>query len=262
VPGKFEPVLPAVELSGLIGPLGIAMVAVLWSYDGWIEITYIAGEVRDPQRTLPRSLFISTAVVIVLYILVNLSYMYLLPIGEIAHSSLVASDSATRIFGAAGASIISIVVIISTFGTNNGFIFASPRIYYAMAKEGLFFQWLAHVNPRFSTPVPSLIVQCILASLLILTGTFEQLTTYVVFASFLFYAMSAGGVLILRKRNPEAPRPYKTWGYPLTPILFILFSVYLVISSIIENPVDSLVGAGIIAVGIPAYLYWRKASLQ
>jgi APA family basic amino acid/polyamine antiporter len=259
-PGKFEPVLPNPEFFGLIGPLAIAMVAVLWSYDGWVEITYVAGEVKDPQRILPRSLFISTALVILLYILVNLSYMYLVPIGEIAHSSLVASEGATRIFGTTGASIISIVVIISTFGTNNGFIFASPRIYYAMAKEGLFFQWLAHVNPRFSTPIPSLIVQCILACLLIITGTFEQLTTYVIFASFLFYAMSAGGVLILRKRNPGIPRPYRTWGYPFTPILFILFSVYLVISSIMENPVDSLVGAGIIAVGIPAYLYWRKTS--
>ncbi len=259
-PGNFQPIWPPGEFSNMLGPLGIALIAVLWSYDGWIEITYVAGEVKDPQRVLPRSLFLATLLVIVLYVLVNLGYMYMVTVSEIAHSSLVASESATRIFEHAGAAIIAVVVIISTFGTNNGFIFASPRIYYAMAKEGLFFRRLGYVHPKFHTPVPSLIIQCILASLLIVSGTFEQLTTYVVFASFLFYAMSAGGVLILRKRNPEAPRPYKTWGYPFTPILFILFSVYLVISSVVENPVDSLVGAGIIAVGIPAYLYWRKTS--
>lgn len=257
---NFSPVLPAMPFSGLIGPLGLALIAVLWSYDGWIEITYVAGEVKEPQRVLPRSLFLSTAIVIALYVVVNLGYMFVLSLNEMSNSSLVASDAAIRIMGPAGAATLALVVIISTFGTNNGFIFTCPRIYYAMAKEGLFFPWLAHVNPRYSTPIPSLIAQGVLASILILSGTFEQLMTYVVFASFLFYAMSAGAVIILRKRLSNSSRPYKTWGYPVTPILFILFSFYLVITSIIQNPTDSLVGAGIISLGIPAYLYWKKTS--
>jgi len=246
------------SLSELSGPLGLALVAVLWSYDGWIEITYVAGEVKNPQKVLPRSLMLSTLVVIAVYVLINLGYLNVLSLTEMSQSQLVASDAATKISRTVGASLIAIAVIISTFGANNGFIFTCPRIYYAMAKEGLFFRWLGHISPRYQTPIPSLIVQAILSSALILTGTFNQLATYVVFASFLFYAMSAGAVFILRKRHPHIERPYKTWGYPFTPIVFILFSLYLVVNTLIEDPRDSVIGLGIILLGLPAYFYWRK----
>lgn len=255
---NLDPVLPRAGVFETLGPLGIALMAVLWSYDGWIEITYVAGEVRDPQRVIPRSLLLSTAVVIALYVAVNLGYTYVLPLDVMSGSSLVASDAAVTILGPAGAAALAVVVVISTFGTNNGFVFASPRIYYAMAKEGIFFRWLADVHPRFHTPIQSLLTQGLLASALILTGTFEELTAYVVFASFLFYAMSAGAVLVLRRRLPNAPRPYRTWGYPVTPIVFILFSAFLVVGAIVENPVGSLTGAAIIALGIPAYFFWRR----
>ena len=255
---NLSPVLPQMGVSGMLGPLGLALVAVLWSYDGWIEITYVAGEVKDPQRVLPRALLLSTAAVIVLYALVNLGYLFVLSPGGMARSSLVASDAAVAVLGPAGAAAIAVVVIVSTFGTNNGFIIAAPRIQYAMAKEGLFFGWFARIHPRFHTPIPALLVQGALGAVLIVSGTFEQLTTYVVFASFLFYAMSAGAVMILRRRSPGALRPYRTWGYPATPVIFIGFSAFLVVAAVIENPAGSAIGAGIIALGIPAYFIWRK----
>ncbi|MBI1807663.1 MAG: amino acid permease [Ignavibacteria bacterium] len=255
---NFSPVFPTVQLSTLTGPLGLAMVAVLWSYDGWIEITYVAGEVKDPQRVLPRSLIIATMIVILSYVLINCAYMFVLSLNHMSHSELVASDSATKIMGPIGASLVAVAVIVSTFGANNGFIFTCPRIYYAMAKEGMFFRWLGNTHPTYRTPIPSLLVQALLACMLILTGTFDQLTTYVVFASWIFYAMSCGAVFLLRKKSPNVHRSYKTWGYPITPLIFIIFSLYLVVTTIIEDPRDALIGVGIILLGVPAYLYWKK----
>ncbi len=255
---NFSPALPLLPLTSLAGPLVLAMIAVLWSYDGWIEITYVAGEVIEPQRNLPRSLAIGTLIVIVMYILVSCAVMYVLPMDAAAHSQLVLSDTAVKILGAGGAIFISIAVIISTFGTNNGFIFTCPRIYYAMANEGLFFKSLATIHPKYETPIASLIIQAVLACVLILSGTYDQLITYVVFASFLFYGMSAGAVMILRRRSPELSRSYKTWGYPFTPILFMLFALTLTVYSFIENPRDSLIGVGIVLLGVPAYLYWKR----
>jgi APA family basic amino acid/polyamine antiporter len=255
---NFSPLLPTLPFSSLIGPLVLAMIAVLWSYDGWIEITYVAGEVIEPQRNLPRALAFGTLIVIAVYVLVSGAVAYVLPIGAAAESNIVLSDTAVSIMGRGGAMFISAAVVISTFGTMNGFIFTSPRIYYAMAREGLFFKWLATVHPKYETPIASLIVQACLACGLIFSGTYDQLITYVVFASFLFYGMSAAAIFILRKRAPGAPRPYSAWGYPFTPAVFIAFALFLVVYSIIENPRDSLIGAGIVLAGIPAYMYWRK----
>ena len=243
-----------IPLSGVVA----AMVAVLWAYDGWIEITFVAGEVRQPERTIHRSLIISTFMVIGLYVLVNAAYLSVLPVEAMAQSLLVASDTMKAILGAPGASIIAAAVIISTFGANNGFVITGARIYYAMAKERMFFPSFAQVHARFATPIPSLLGQGLWASVLVLSGTYEQLFTYVVFASWIFYALSNAGVLILRKRNPDAPRPYRTWGYPVTPIVFIVFAMALVVVSIVENPRDSLVGLAMILSGLPAYWYWKR----
>jgi APA family basic amino acid/polyamine antiporter len=254
---NFSPLLPSIPLPALAGPFVLALVAALWSYDGWIEITYVAGEIKEPPHNLPRSLFLSTSIVILFYVIINFAMMYVLSMNEMSNSPMVASDAAVKILGNAGAAFISVAVIISTFGTNNGFIFTCPRIYYAMANEGLFFRWLAGIHPRYQTPIPSLIVQAILSCFLIYTGSFDQLYTYVVFASWIFYAMSAVAVIVLRKRSPQVSRPYKTWGYPFTPIVFALFAFYLVVYTIIEDPRDAFIGAGIIALGIPAYAYWK-----
>ncbi len=261
---NFEPVFPEKISSSLIGVFGLAMIAVLWSYDGWIEITYAAGEVRDPARTVHRSLIISTLLVIVVYVLINLAYIYVLSLENVAHSTLVASDAAMVILGPVGASFVAAAVVISTFGANNGFIFTGARIYYAMAREGLFLRSFANVHPKFQTPIPSLIGQGIWSSLLVLSGTYEELTTYVVFVSWLFYAMSCGAVFILRKRSPlqdrrpESPRSYKTWGYPYTPLVFILFALLLVANTAVENPVASAIGLGLVASGVPAFWFWAR----
>lgn len=242
------------------GTLGLALIAVLWAYDGWIEITYVGGEVKNPQTNIPWSVIVSMLIVIGLYVTVNAAYLLLLPFGSVAHSELVAADAGRVILGATGATMAVIGVILATVGSNNGFVLTGARIYYAMAKEKAFFSSLANVHPRFRTPAVSLASQGLWACLLVLTGTFEQLFTYVVFVSWIFYAMTAAGVFVSRKRFPELTRPYRTWGYPWTLVLFILFSIYLVANTLIENPRDSLIGIGIVLLGVPAYWYWATKS--
>ncbi|TLY29385.1 MAG: amino acid permease [Ignavibacteria bacterium] len=254
---NFSPVLPTEPFSKLAGPLLLSMVAALFAFDGWIEITYVAGEVKNPNRTIPRSLFLSTLIATGLYVAVNAGLIYVLPLSSIAGSQMVASDAAVKIMGSAGAAVVAVAVIISTFGANNGYIFTCPRIYYAMAKEGLFFRWLSRIHPQYKTPVPSLIIQGVIASILVYSGTFDQLATYVVFPSWFFYLMSVGAVFLLRSRSPQAARPYKAWGYPYTPLLFILFSIYLLFDTVVEIPRDSLIGAGIVLLGVPAYFFWK-----
>jgi APA family basic amino acid/polyamine antiporter len=196
--------------------------------------------------------------VVAIYILVNFAYISVLGVEAVSKSTLVAADTATAVIGPLGASMAAVAVIIATLGCNNGFVLTGARIYYAMAADNLFFKSLAVVHPKFRTPIPSLIAQGVWACILVLTGTFNQLFTYVIFASWIFYAMTAGAVIILRSKSPGLSRPYKTWGYPVTPVIFILFSLYLVINTLIEDPRDSLIGLGIILLGLPAYIYWRK----
>jgi APA family basic amino acid/polyamine antiporter len=255
---NFQPLFSNQSFSSLLGPLGLAMVAALWAYDGWIEITYVAGEVKNPQRNMPLSIIYSTVIIIAFYILVNLAYIHVLSVGKMAGSELVGSATAVAVIGPVGATLVTLGILISTLGSNNGIVFTAARIPYAMAKERLFFQSMAQVHPRFRAPVVALVIQGIWASLLTLSGTYDQLYTYVIFGSWLFYAMSCGAVIILRKKAPQMNRPYKTWGYPLTPIIFILFSTWLVITTIIEDTRDAAIGAGIILLGLPVYFYWKK----
>ncbi|HLX11460.1 MAG TPA: amino acid permease, partial [Bacteroidota bacterium] len=187
---NMKPLFPSENLCSLSGPLGIALIAVLWAYDGWIEITYVAGEVIDPERNISRSIIYSTLAVIVLYSAINISLVYVLSLPVMANSSLVASDAATALIGYVGAAGIAVAVLFSTFGSNNGVILTSPRISYAMARDRIFFKSMAKVHPKFETPVVALIVQGVWASALALSGTYDQLATYVVFVSWLFYTMA------------------------------------------------------------------------
>jgi APA family basic amino acid/polyamine antiporter len=252
------PFFPSGTFSTLVGPLTLAMVGALWAYDGWIEITYVAGEVKDPGTALPRSIIYSTLVVMLLYTAVSLSCVYVLGVGEMSSSGLVASDVATVILGSSGAALVAGAILVSTLGSNNGIVFTAARIPYAMAREGLFFRFLGSVSPTFETPTAALVIQGILACLLTLSGTYDRLYTYVVFASWVFYAMSCGAVIILRKKAPDLPRPYKAWGYPLVPLAFILSAFVLVAYTIAEDPVASGIGGGIILAGVPVYLYWKR----
>lgn len=259
---NFSPLLPSQSFLSMLGPLGLAMVAALWAYDGWIEITYVAGEVKNPQRNLPLSIIYSTLIVIAFYVVVNLAYTYVLSVEKMAASPLVGSEVATIVIGASGAALVSIGIIISTLGSNHGIVFTAARIPYAMARAGLFFRSMAHVHPRYRTPIIALLIQGVWGCVLALTGSYDQLFTYVVFASWLFYAMSCGAVIILRRRTPQMARPYKTWGYPATPIVFIIFSIWLVANTIIEAPRDAAVGAGIIILGLPVYFYWKRQKMR
>jgi len=255
---NIQPFYPDRPLPALVGPLGLAMVSVLWTYDGWIFITYVAGEVKNPGRNIPLSLVFCMLIVISIYLLINFVFTYTLGIGAMGTSTLVASDSASIFLGEKGAALVSIIILISLLGANNGFILTSARINYAMARDKLFFRQAAKVHPKFKSPANALVIQALWASVLTFSGTYNQLITYIIFASWIFYAMSCAAVIILRKKRPEMKRPYKTPGYPYIPIIFILFAVFLTFNTILEAPRDAAVGAGIILAGLPLYFYWKK----
>src|SRR6266581_2416872 len=257
-PSHWQPLWPSEGVGQLIGPFGVAMVGVLWAYDGWIETTYVGSEIMDPGRNLPRSIILSTLIVIALYVLVSVAYVYVLSPASVAGSTLVASDAAKVTMGGIGATFVVVAILISTLGANNGIILTAARIPYAMARGGMFFRSQGSVHPKYATPAVALVTQGVIASVLTAFGTYDQLFTYVVFAQFVFYALSASAVIRLRQKAPQVARPYRTWGYPVTPLVFIAFAVWLVYNTIVETPKDSAIGAGIILLGLPGYLYWKK----
>jgi APA family basic amino acid/polyamine antiporter len=257
---NFIPLWPEGGIRTLGLAIGPALVAVLWAYDGWIESGYVGGEIRNPGRNLPLSIILSVAIVAMLYVTVVAAYTWLLSPARMAGSSLVASDAMMMVAGAGGATFVVVAILVSTLGANNGIVFTSARIPYAMAEEGMFFRWASRLHPTTRSPVITLVVQGGAAVALTMTGSYVQLATYVVFVSFLFYGLSAAAVIVLRRREPAMERPYRAWGYPLTPLLFIGFALYLVIDTIVQTPRDSAIGAGILAAGLPAYWYWRRVA--
>ncbi len=258
----FRPFWPQGSLAGLAGPLSVALVAVLWAYDGWIEITYVGSEVRDPQRTIPRSIMLSMGVVVALYLAASVAYLHVLTPGRMARSALVASDAALVVMGPLGAALVAGAIVVSTLGANNGIILTSARIPYAVGRAGLFFRKMGEVHPGFRTPWVALAAQGGVAVALAASGTYDQLFTYVVFASWVFYAMSCAAVIRLRARAPDLPRPYRVWGYPASPVVFIGFAAWLVANTVVESPVESGIGAAIVLAGVPVYGYWRRRALR
>ena len=246
---------------GVLGSFGVALVAALWAYKGWETSTYSAGEIRNPQKKLPLGLFIGSASVIFLYILANLAYLYVFPASRMAQSDRIAADAMQAAVGPVGASIIALIILTSITGTCNGHLMTSPRALYAMAKDGLFFKSVAKIHPKYLTPHLAIIVLAVWGIVLSTSGTFEQLFTYVIFGYWIFMGLTVAGVIILRKKRPDLPRPYKTWGYPVTPILFIFSSIFLTLNSLIRTFWNSLAGLGVIAIGIPVYFFW-KARLK
>ncbi len=242
---------------GVLGSFGVALVAALWAYKGWETSTYSAGETKNPAKNLPLGLFIGSAAVIFLYILANLAYLYVFPAAEMAQSTRIAADVMEAAIGPVGASIIALIILSSITGTCNGHLMTSPRAFYAMAKDGLFFKSVAKIHPKYLTPHVAILVLAFWGVLLSLSGTFEQLFTYVIFGYWIFMGLTVAGVIILRKKRPELPRPYKTWGYPVTPILFILSAVFLTANSLIRTFWNSFAGLGVIAIGIPVYFFWK-----
>ena len=257
---NLEPMWPTTGVSMLaVGP---ALVAILWAYDGWIESSYVGGEIKDPGRVIPRSILYSTLIVTGVYVAANAAYLYLLGPAKMGTATLVGAEAMQVVMGQWGERFIAAAIVVATLGANNGIIFTAPRIPYAMASEGLFFSWATRLHPRTRSPNVLLLVQMVVAVVYAMSGSYNQLLGYVVFASFLFYALSALAVMVLRKREPDLPRPYRTWGYPVTPVLFILFAVYLVGDSFVHTPVESAIGVGIVLLGVPAFFYWRRRGAR
>lgn len=254
----------------LVGALVAALSGAFWGYDGWNNITFVAGEIKNPQKNIPKSLLIGLVLCICIYVLTTLSYIYVLPIDDIAGSAMVASDAATVVMGSAGGAIIALMVIISTFGTTNGNILATARVSFAMAQEKAFFSFVGKVHPRFHTPGNALWLHGFWTVLLVLSGSFDMLTDMLIFVSWLFYGMSALGIFILRKKLPNAHRPYKVWGYPFVPAAFVGFTFFFLIATLVHDIilfnegktdiVNSLLGLALTAIGIPLYWYFRKSS--
>ncbi|MCC6747371.1 MAG: amino acid permease [Deltaproteobacteria bacterium] len=257
-PPAGTPSVGALGAGGLVSAIGLALSGAFWAFDGWNNVTYIAGEVRNPSRTVPRALFLGTLVVACVYLLTNLAYLYVLPLDRMSGSKLVAADVMREAIGPGGGAFVSALVLLSTLGAANGAVLSSARVYFAMARDGLFFAPLGRLHPRFRTPAISLVCQGTWASLLVFTGTFDQLTDMLIFVSWIFYALGALGVIVARVRFPDLPRPYRVWGYPVVPVVFVLLAVVYVVVSLVGNPRDALFGLLLVAVGLPLYWYWKR----
>lgn len=247
-----------VSFGTLIVGFGVAMVAVSWAFDGWNNVNFVAGEIKNPRRNLPLALFLGTFIITALYVLINYIYIYALPIGEIVGVVKIAEKAVTALLGGTTGALISAAVLVAVTGSLNGTILAGPRVYYAMARDKLFFSRVGHVHPRFRTPSFAIVVQALWSALLTISGTYEQLFIFTTFIGILFWTLGAAAVFVLRKKYPDLPRPYKTWGYPVVPLIFILASIGILINTMIEKPVEAFAGLGIMALGIPAYFYWKK----
>jgi APA family basic amino acid/polyamine antiporter len=246
--------LPA---GNVLSAFGVGMIAVLWSFDGWYGLTASAGEMRNPGRSLPLGLILGTLVVTILYVVMNVVYLRAMPVSAMGQTSRIGETAAAILFGSVGARLVSLAVLISTFGCISSTILWASRIYLPMAQDGLFFRSLAVIHPRHLTPGACVLAQGAWATALTLSGTYEQLYTYVVFAATAFHVATGSAVFVLRRTRPDAPRPYRTWGYPWVPALFVISSLVLVANTLTEKPAESLIGLGLVALGLPAFAWWR-----
>jgi basic amino acid/polyamine antiporter, APA family len=237
---------------------GVALIACLLAYDGWVQVSFVAGEIKKPQRNILLALALGVGACIVIYMLVNVAYLHVLSIPEIAASDHVGASAAERILGPAGGTLVAVIILLSIIGTLNGCFLTSPRVYFAQAHDGLFFAKFASVHPRFRTPAFSIVAQAVWSIVLLLSGTYETLADYAMFALWIFYGLMVLGVIVLRRTQPDLPRPYRMWGYPLTPLLFLAVTVYFVGNTLWTRPGPSLAGLGLIATGVPVYFWWRK----
>jgi APA family basic amino acid/polyamine antiporter len=240
-----------------------ALLAAFWAYEGWNTVGFIGGEIKNPNRNLPLALFFGMLAIIGVYVLVNFTYLYVLPIDRFVEidktQNEIAAVAVVRHFaGEIGAIIISIVILITTLGCTNSTILMPPRVYNAMAQDGLFFKKAADIHPKYNTPNNAIWIQGVWACLLVLSGSFDQLTDMLIFAAFFFYGATAFGVFIMRRREPDAERPYRVWGYPVVPALFVIFCAALIVITCIEKPREAGIGVVLMLTGVPFYLYWNK----
>jgi APA family basic amino acid/polyamine antiporter len=256
--GSISNYATSVPAAGGVAGFFAALVAALWAYDGWNNVTMVSGEIREPDKNLPRALILGTLAVVSVYVLANAAYFYVLTAGQVGATDRVAAEMMRAVMGGKGAAAVSIAAMISIFAALNGSILTGGRVPYAMARDGLFFRSCGVVHPRWFTPSNSILALSGWAALLVLSGRYEQLFTYVIFSSWILYGMSTASVIVLRRKRPDMVRPYRTLGYPLVPVLFVLVACALLLSTLRTSPRESLMGLGIIAAGVPFYLRWRR----
>ncbi len=244
------------------GLFGLALVSVMWAYDGWGDLSFVGGEVKDPERSLPRALIVGTGAVVAIYLLVNAAYLYLIPIGAMAQSPLVAADAAQAVLGRLGVGLVAIVVMVATFSTLLGSMLTAPRIFFAMADDGLFFRRVARVHPTFHTPSVAIVLTGVLGIVYVAFQTFQQLADQFVVAIFPFYALAAAAVFVLRRRRPPAvvPRAVRVLGYPVVPALFVLATLYMLGNALWQDPLHTGLAFLIILAGVPVYQVWLRPS--
>ncbi|HEU4681068.1 MAG TPA: amino acid permease [Gemmatimonadales bacterium] len=260
--GSWDHFTPAWGSGLNLSLTGTALIAIMWTYDGWADLSFMGGEVKNPGRTLPMALIIGTAGILAIYLLLNLAYIYLVPLPEMAKSPLIAATAAERIplLGRYAGGIISLVVMVSCFGTLHGSMMTGPRIFFAMADRGLFFQTIARVSPRYQSPSVAIWLATGLGVIYVLLNDFQQLADKFILGIWPFYALAVAAVFVLRRVRPELPRPYRTWGYPVVPVLFLLASVGMMVNALWTDPVNTGVTFGIILLGLPVYYGWRSWS--
>jgi basic amino acid/polyamine antiporter, APA family len=242
----------------LLAGIGVALIAVFWAYDGWVYITWVSGEVKDPQRNIPRALVVGLLLVGTIYLVINAVYLYGLPMGEIAKATAVAKSSALMLFSARAANWLGLVIALSCFGAMASCIMSGARVYYAMAEDGVFFKRLARVNSRWHTPVASLVLQGIWSAALALSGKYEQLFTYVMFMMVLSYVSTVAALFVLRRKMPDRERPYRCTGYPWLPALYVALGGIWALNALWARPREALAGIMIVLIGVPFYFYWRR----
>ncbi len=242
----------------VLSGLGLAMIGTLWAYEGWQDVTYSAGEAQDPQRTFHRGIVLGTVGLISIYLLANVAYLAALGPAGVAGTDRVAADAATVLFGPAAGKLIALMILVSIFSATNATLLTRPRAFFAMARDGIFFQKLGEVHPRYGTPAFAIVACALWSMLLAATGTFEQLLTYVVFIGWMFYALAALSIFVYRRREPDAVRPFRVPGYPVTPILFVAAAAAIVVSTLVAQPGRAAAGIGVVLLGSPAYLAWRR----
>ena len=255
---ELTPVVPP-DLARPAASFGVAMIAVLRPYEAWYFITYAAGEIKDPQKNVPRALIFGILALMTIYVSVNVAYFFALPIGEIKGVDRIAEKAATALMGPGGATFVALTVVVSTFGCNVAAILAGSRLLFAMASDGVFLPVASRVHPKYRTPHIAIVALTAWSTVLALSGTYNQLFTYVMFASILFNVAAGIALFKLRSDRPEQRRPYRTWGYPVVPLVFIGGSVAFVLNTLMERPTESLAGMGLLVLGLPAYFYWKRA---
>jgi APA family basic amino acid/polyamine antiporter len=255
----YRHAIPAAASSAsFVTGIGVALIAVFWAYDGWVYITFVAGEVKDPQRNLPRALIWGLLLVGVVYIAINAVYVYALPMQEIAAQEAVAQTAAVSMFSARVAPWLSMMVALSCFGAMAPCLMSGARVYYAMAEDGIFFRALARVHPRWHTPVISLVLQGIWSAVLALSGKYDELFTYVMFMMVLSYVLTVAGLFLLRRTKPDVPRPYRCTGYPWLPAIYVILGSAWAVNAAMAETTATLRGTVIVALGVPFYFYWKR----